>query len=278
MEILKNKKAVITGGNRGIGKTIATEYLKNGAEVFLLARSVDELNETQKELAALGNIWIMAADVSRPDDVRRVASEVAKTFGTIDILVNAAGVYGPIGSVTDVDPEEWKKTIDINLFGTFLCVHFFAPLIKNNKNGSIINFVGGGEGAYPNFSSYVSAKGGIARFTETVAEELKDLGVDVNAIAPGAVNTKLLDDLVKAGPEKAGKANYERALQQKASGGVSPQKAAALCLFLASDKAHGITGKIFSAVWDSYQDFPKYKKEIMTTDVYTMRRVRPKWQ
>ena len=234
MEILKNKKAVITGGNRGIGKTIATEYLKNGAEVFLLARSVDELNETQKELAALGNIWIMAADVSRPDDVRRVASEVAKTFGTIDILVNAAGVYGPIGSVTDVDPEEWKKTIDINLFGTFLCVHFFAPLIKNNKNGSIINFVGGGEGAYPNFSSYVSAKGGIARFTETVAEELKDLGVDVNAIAPGAVNTKLLDDLVKAGPEKAGKANYERALQQKASGGVSPQKAAALCLFLAS--------------------------------------------
>ncbi|MDO8569172.1 MAG: SDR family oxidoreductase [bacterium] len=278
MEILKNKKAVITGGSRGIGKAIATEYLKNGAEVFLIARSVNELGETQKELAVFGNVQITTADVSRPDDVERAVKEVAKTFGTIDILVNAAGIYGPIGPVTDVDPGEWKKALDINLFGTFLSVHFFAPLIKSNKSGSIINFVGGGEGAYPNFSSYVSAKGGIARFTETVAEELKDLGVDVNAIAPGAVNTKFLDDLVKVGPEKAGQSNYEWALQQKISGGVSPQKAATLCLYLASDKARGITGKIFSAVWDSYENFPKHKKEIMATDVYTMRRVRPTWQ
>ncbi|MDO8728304.1 MAG: SDR family oxidoreductase [bacterium] len=278
MEILKNKKAVITGGSRGIGKAIAVEYLKNGAEVFLLARSADELNETQKELMTLGNVHIATADVSQQDDVERAVNEVAKTFGTIDILVNAAGVYGPIGPVTDVDPREWKKAIDINLFGTFLSVHFFAPLIKNNKSGSIINFVGGGEGAYPNFSSYVSAKGGIARFTETVAEELKDLGMDVNAIAPGAVNTKLLDDLVKVGPEKAGKANYEQALQQKASGGVLPEKVATLCVFLASDKAHGITGKVFSAVWDPYENFPKHKKEIMATDVYTMRRVRPEWR
>lgn len=278
MEILKNKKAVITGGSRGIGKAIAVEYLKNGARVFLIARSADELAETKKELETFGGVVVSVADVSEQDDVRRAASEVAKTFGTIDILVNAAGVYGPIGPVIGVDPREWKKAIDINLFGTFLCVHFFAPLIKNNKSGSIINFVGGGEGAYPNFSSYVSAKGGIARFTETVAEELKDLGVNVNAIAPGAVNTKLLDDLVKVGPDKAGKANYERALQQKASGGVSPGKAAALCVFLASNKAHGITGKVFSAVWDAYENLPKYKKEIMATDVYTMRRVRPEWR
>ena len=147
--------------------------------------------------------------------------------------------------------------------------------MKKNKHGVIINFVGGGEGAYPNFSSYVAAKGGIARFTETVAAELKDDGIWVNAIAPGAVNTKFLDDIISAGPEKSGKETYEKSIKQKESGGVSPEKAAALCVFLASEKAQGLTGKIFSAVWDSYGTFPEHIKEIMSSDVYTMRRVRP---
>ena len=114
------------------------------------------------------------------------------------------------------------------------------------------------------------------RLTETVAAELKELDISVNAIAPGAVNTKILDDLISAGPERAGTATYEAALKQKAEGGVSPEKAAALAVWLASDASRGLTGKVLSAVWDEYEKFPERMHDISGTDVYTMRRVRPK--
>jgi 3-oxoacyl-[acyl-carrier protein] reductase len=278
MDKLVNKKAVITGGSRGIGKAIAKAFLENGAEVFLIARNASELAAAQKELADLGKVHVFVADVSKPEDVERAAAGAKKTLGSVNVLINAAGVYGPIGLITDVDPEEWRKAIDINLFGTFLCTRTFAPLMKKSKSATIINFVGGGEGAYPHFSSYVSAKGGIARFTETAAEELKQWNIRVNAIAPGAVNTKFMEDILAAGPEKAGKEAYEKTLKQKESGGVSPEAAGKLCVFLASEVAEGITGKILSAVWDHYESFPDRRREIASTDVYTMRRVRPEWR
>jgi 3-oxoacyl-[acyl-carrier protein] reductase len=264
----------ITGGSSGIGKVIASEYLSQGALIYLLGFDKEGLDATQKELSKKGTVHVFLTDVSKPEEVKRAAEEVEKTFGTVDVLVNGAGIYGPIGPVTEVDPDLWRKAIEVNLYGTFLSVHFIVPLMKN---GAIINFVGGGEGAFPNFSSYVSGKGGIARFTETVAAELEDKDITMNAIAPGAVNTKFLDDLLAAGPEKAGKKNYERALKQKAEGGTPPENAAALCVFLASEEARGITGKIFSAVWDPYEAFPKYKDKLMGSDVYTMRRVRAEW-
>jgi NAD(P)-dependent dehydrogenase (short-subunit alcohol dehydrogenase family) len=272
---LEGKKAVITGGSRGIGKAIAQEFLKNGAEVFLVARNAEELAAAKKELSPLGTVMVHTADVSKKDEVAKIAEEIKKSWESIDVLVNAAGVYGPIGSTTDVDADQWLQAIEINLFGTFLAIKFLAPLMKEN-GGSIINFVGGGEGAYPNFSSYVASKGGVARLTETVAAEFASSHIDVNAIAPGAVNTKFLDDLLATGPEQAGNENYEKSIKQKESGGVSPEKAAKLCVFLASERARGLTGKILSAVWDSYESFPEHLKEITSSDVYTFRRVKPK--
>jgi len=275
-ENMANKKNVITGGSRGIGKAIALAFLETGADVFLIARSADELAGVQKEFSSLGKVHVHAADVSHPEEVERAANEVKKIFGSVDVLVNAAGIYGPIGLVTEVDPAAWRAALEVNLFGTFIATHYFAPLMQVADGGCIINFVGGGEGAYPHFSSYVSAKGGIARFTETVASELKPWHIRVNAIAPGAVNTKFLDDLLAAGPEKTGKEAYEKSLMQKESGGVSSDKAARLCLFLASDVAREMTGKILSAVWDPYETFPAHAAEIMSSDLYTMRRVTKK--
>lgn len=275
MPKLENKKAVIFGGSRGIGKAIAEAYLKEGAQVFLVARNENELHETQRELAHFGTVNTAAADVSSEEDVKHASQEIERLWGNVDVLVNAAGIYGPIGPLTEVDPAEWKKALDINLFGTFLATHAFAPLMKDHE-GSVINFVGGGEGGYQNFSAYASSKGGVARFTETAAMELSSSGIRVNAIAPGAVNTKFLDELLAAGPEKAGKGAYEKSIKQKESGGVLPEKAAALCVFLASDASIGLSGKILSAVWDKYETFPEHMKEIMSSDVYTMRRVRPK--
>jgi NAD(P)-dependent dehydrogenase (short-subunit alcohol dehydrogenase family) len=263
---LQNKKAVITGGSRGIGKAIAAKFLSEGAAVVLIARSEKELAEVKEALSTLGEVHTLALDVRDKNAMQRAAKEV----GAIDILVNAAGIYGPIGRITEIDPEEWKQAVEVNLYGVFLSIHFFAPLMKG---GSIINFVGGGEGAYPHFTSYVSAKGGIARLTETVAKELPH--IRVNAIAPGPVNTRFLDELIAAGPEKAGKENYARALAQQESGGVSPDAAAALSVFLASDKA-SITGKVLSPAWDEYEKFSE-RTDGLQTDVYTMRRVRPGW-
>jgi len=272
---LKGKKAVITGGSRGIGRAIAELLLHQGAQVWLLARDVGELENARDELSKLGNIEISSVDVSDNIAVEKAVKEIAAQWKRVDVLVNAAGVYGPIGIVTEVDPDEWHSALEINLYGTFLMTRLIGSMMQTERRGVIVNFVGGGEGAYSHFSSYVAAKGGVARFTETVAEELKEFGIRVNAIAPGAVNTKFLSDLLKAGPEKAGEANYERALKQEESGGVAPEKAAGLVAWLSSDASDGITGRILSAVWDPYEELPKHKGEIMKSDVYTFRRIRP---
>jgi NAD(P)-dependent dehydrogenase (short-subunit alcohol dehydrogenase family) len=264
---LQNKKAVVTGGSRGIGKAIAAAFLAEGAEVLAIARSSEELAALSAELGASGRLTTATGDVTNEEDMKRIAG----LAGTVDILVNAAGVYGPIGRVTDVDSEAWLGAVKVNLFGTFLATKYFAPLIQA---GSILNFVGGGEGAYPNFSSYVAAKGGIARFTETVAAELAP--IRVNAISPGPVNTKFVDDLIAAGPEKAGQAAYDRALKQKETGGTPPDKAAALAVFLAGSGADGITGRIISAEWTPYEKLPEHLAELQKSDVYQMRKILPK--
>ncbi len=275
MELLKNKTAIIAGGSRGIGKVVAKLFLENGAKVLLFARDSGELLETQKELSALGEVEMIAGDVSSEKDVDEVAKKARSLWGGVDILVNGAGIYGPIGPVTEVDPGEWRKVINVNLIGTFLMIRAIAPLMKGRKKGKIINFSGGGEAAFPNFTGYVASKGGVLRLNETVAAELKEFNIDVNAITPGPVNTKFLDDLLKAGPEKVGKDMYERSLKQKETGGVPPERGAELCLFLASEASDGISGKMLSAVWDNYPNLPKYLKELMSSDVYTMRRVKP---
>lgn len=274
MLALEGKTAVITGGSRGIGKAIANAYLKEGAKLLLIARTPGELQETKSELEKRGSIEIMAGDVSDEVFVSKVGEFVQKTFGVADILVNAAGIYGPIGRVEDIDPKEWKKTLDVNLTGTFLMTRTLLPFLKKSSHGKIINFGGGGEGALPHFSAYVASKGGILRFTETLAAELKGV-IDVNAILPGAVNTKFLDDLLAAGLDKVGEKIYQKSLQQKEEGGVPPEKGAKLALFLASQKSDGLSGKILSAVWDAYEDFSGHVDELMKSDVFTYRRVKP---
>lgn len=276
--MLKNKKAVITGGGRGIGKVIARHFLAEGVRVLLVARTQAELVATREELSPLGRVEILAADVSVEADVARVAKKVSDLYlwGRVDILVNAAGIQGPIGHITDIDATEWRKVIEVNLIGTFLMIKALLPFMKEQKHGKIINFAGGGEGAYPNFTAYVASKGGIVRLTETVAAELKSFHIDVNAIAPGAVNTKMLDEVLEAGPIKTGSETYEKSLKQKEIGGIPPEKAAKLALFLASELSDDLSGKIISAVWDDYAKFPEHLKEIIESDIYSWRRVKPK--
>ncbi|MDO8600654.1 MAG: SDR family oxidoreductase [bacterium] len=273
---LKNKTVIITGGSRGIGKAIADAFAREGADLFLIARTELELEATKKELEKYGTkIITYATDVANAANVVNVANVIKEHFEKIDVLINAAGMYGPIGKLEELNADEWIQTFAVNIFGTMLMCRAFLPMMKKQRTGRIINFAGGGEGAFSRFTAYVSSKGAVVRFTETLAEEIKDDGILVNAIAPGAVNTAFLEAVLGAGPEKAGKEFYEKSLYQKEEGGTPPELAAELCVFLASDESAGITGKVLSAKWDNWKEFPKHKQEIAESDVYTFRRIKP---
>ena len=278
---LEGRTAVITGANQGLGEAIANVYVKAGANLFLCARDEKNLFKVQENLLGLckpgQRVEAMRVDVSKRDDVDRIASQALETFPQIQILVNNAGVYGPKGPIEDVDWNEWTQAIEINLFGSILMARAFLPHFRKNQYGKIIQLSGGGATApLPFISAYAASKAAVVRFAETLAGEVKDDHIDVNSIAPGALNTRLLDEVLDAGPEKVGKAFYEKSLRQKNEGGAPLERGADLCVFLASAESDGITGKLISAVWDPWDQFSEHLDEMKKSDIYTLRRIIPK--
>lgn len=274
---LDGKVAIVTGGSMGIGKAIATVFLKEGAQVMLASRNKSDLEMTKQELANLGpRVGILPTDVGDENQVRDLVDFTLTEFGDINILVNCAGIQKPIGFITDIDSEQWLETMKINLFGTFLCIKAVLQTMIKNGRGKIINMSGGGAVApRPRFSAYSASKAAVVRLTETLAEEVKEYNIDINAIAPGAVNTRLLDEVLQAG-EAAGQKALAEAKKQFESGGTPREEAAVLALFLASSKSDGLTGRLISAAWDNWQEIPSSISRIMSSDVYTMRRIIPK--
>ncbi len=278
--ILQDKVALITGGSKGIGRTIVETLARQGCRVVAISRSLDELKILQNELNAVGlTIVIKEADVSDYEQVKKVVQFVIEKFHTIDILVNAAGVYGPIGQFDTNDICLWTKTIQINLVGTAHCTHAVLPIMLKNKAGKIINFSGGGAvNTFPNFSSYATSKAAVVRFTETIAEEYKSYNIQINAIAPGAVNTRLLDESLEAGAKMVGEKFYEKIVNQKKDGGDSPQLAADLTAFLVSDRSLNLTGKLISAKWDSWNEWNEVELErLKKSSELTLRRIDNKY-
>jgi len=280
-KILKGRAAIITGANQGLGKAIARSFVQAGADVILCARDTTKLIETLTELKDFHNpgqrIESIQADVSKKEDVDRLISTALATFQQIHILVNNAGVYGPKGMIENVDWDEWVQAIEINLLGSILTAKALLPHFRSNRYGKLIQLSGGGAtGPLPFISAYAASKAGIVRFMETLAEEVKADGIDVNSIAPGALNTRLLDEVLEAGPEKVGKSFYERALLQKSNGGTPLERASNLAVFLASASSDGITGKLISAVWDPWEHFTEHMEDLQKTDIYTLRRIVPK--
>lgn len=276
--LLENKVAIVTGGSIGIGKGIANAFAGQGAKLVLVSRTKEELEKTRLEIGKVSDteVEVFPADVSNPEAVKKLAAFTLKKFSTVDILVNSAGIYGPIGVITDVSPEKWLDAIKINLFGTFLTMQAVLPIMIKNNRGKIVNMSGGGGASpFPRFSGYGTSKAGVIRLTETTAEEVKAYHIDINAIAPGAVNTRLLDEALQAG-EAAGKDFLSRSIKQKKEGGVPPEKVGELAVFLASSKSDGLSGRLISLLWDGWRDIPQHLDKIMTSDIYTMRRIVPK--
>jgi 3-oxoacyl-[acyl-carrier protein] reductase len=278
---LLGRTAIVTGANRGLGEAIAARLIQDGADVMLAARDADLLQSVGERLAAARPapsqqiVW-RPCDVTNVDEVKQLVSSTVEHLGKLDVLVCNAGVYGPLGLIEEIDWDVWVQAIEINLLGTVYCCRAAVPIMRQQGGGKIVLISGGGATSpLPRISAYAASKAAVVRFGETLALEVKDAGIDVNAVAPGALNTRLTDQIVEAGPDRVGQQMYERAVEWQAGSATPLDVGADLVAFLASTESDGITGRLIAAVWDPWRDFPRQRERIAASDVYTLRRIVP---
>jgi NAD(P)-dependent dehydrogenase (short-subunit alcohol dehydrogenase family) len=277
---LANRTAIVTGASAGLGHAIARAFLTNGANVVICGRNAASLEPARSSLSALATsgqqVRTVACDVASEQQVNLLIESTIEQFGSVQILVNNAGVQGPIGPTEELALEDWRHTFEINLYGTLFTCRALIPHMRSQKYGKILNLSGGGAASpRPFFSAYATSKAAVVRLTENMAEELRGSGIDVNAVAPGALNTQMLEQTLAAGPELVGTGQYAQALKQKENGGSSLDRAAALCVYLASSASDGITGRLISAPWDPWPTLHEHTAELAPSDIYTLRRIVP---
>jgi len=276
---LKDINALITGGSQGLGKAIAEQFLAEGANVALCARNEKDLALTRDELAKKfpkQKVAVETCDVADEKQVDGLIASATRELGPIQALVLNAGVYGPMGPTESVPLAEWRHAMDINLYGVLLPCRALIPEFKKAKRGKIIILSGGGAtNPLPRISAYAASKAAVVRLMETIAEELKEFHVDVNAIAPGALATRLVDEVLAAGPDKVGAAFFEKNKQWKEKGATPLALGAKLAVYLASSQSDGITGKLISAQWDPWERLHEFKADL-NSDIYALRRIVPK--
>jgi NAD(P)-dependent dehydrogenase (short-subunit alcohol dehydrogenase family) len=246
--------------------------------VLVCARSAGDLKLAEERIGteARGKVAAKVASIASEPDVRALVEYTEETLGGLDVLVCNAGIYGPKGPIDELDWTSWVEAIQINLLGTVLCCRLFLPLLRKSPRGKIILLSGGGATKpLPFLSAYAASKAGVVRFGETLAGEVAESGIDVNSVAPGALNTRMLQEILDAGPEKVGAAFYRASIAQREKGGTPLDTGANLCLYLASDESNGITGKLISAAWDPWREFAEHRQDLDKTDIYTLRRIIP---
>jgi NAD(P)-dependent dehydrogenase (short-subunit alcohol dehydrogenase family) len=276
---LSGRNTLITGASQGLGKVIASHFLREGANAALCARSERDLNATRDELAKefpSCRVVAKACDVSNEVQVNELMGFALRELGSIEALVLNAGVYGPMGPTESVDLGEWRQAMEINLFGVLLPCRAAIPHFKKAGRGKIVVLSGGGAtNPLPNISAYAASKAAAVRLMETLAEELKSFRIDVNAVAPGALKTRLVDQVLAAGPEKVGEAFFAKNKKWAEEGATPLELGAELCVYLASADSDGITGKLLSAQWDPWRTLQQHREELAKGDIYCLRRIVP---
>jgi 2-dehydro-3-deoxy-L-rhamnonate dehydrogenase (NAD+) len=196
---LKGRRAVITGGAQGFGRAIAERLLQSGASVSLWDRDVDVLPNTVRELASLGEVSSRTVDVVSAEGVEAAAAATAREFGSIDILVANAGIAGATVPTWEYPPDEWRRVIDVNLTGIFLCCRAVVPYMRAQHYGRIVNIasIAGKEGN-PNASGYSAAKAGVIALTKSLGKELAGEDIAVNCVTPAAAKTRIFDQITQA--------------------------------------------------------------------------------
>jgi 3-oxoacyl-[acyl-carrier protein] reductase len=276
-KILEGRTAIITGAGRGIGQAVALAFAQQGARLVLSARTSAEIEQAARACQdAGGEAHAIPADITSLPQVQRLVQSALSLLGEVDILVNSAGAYGPIGPTPEVDPAAWEQALRVNLLGPFYLCQALVPHMTARRQGKIILLGGGGATTpLPNLTAYAASKAGLARLADSLAEELQPFNVQVNVIAPGLVDTRLQDDVLAAGA-RAG-VIYERILKarQTGEGTVPAEVGAALAVFLASPQSGTLTGKLISAPHDPWREWAGKGDELNRSSIYTIRRLDP---
>jgi NAD(P)-dependent dehydrogenase (short-subunit alcohol dehydrogenase family) len=187
---IENKVAVVTGGTKGIGRAITESLLKSGAKVFICARNKQEIKEALEDLNRFGQIQGEVCDVRNEDSVRQMLDACERVFDGVDILVNNAGIGIMSKTVEEMSGEEFRQTLETNLFGVFYCCHHAIPLMKKRGGGYIINISSlAGQNAHPRMAAYNASKFGLNGFSEALMQEVRQDDIKVSYICPGSVNT-----------------------------------------------------------------------------------------
>lgn len=256
---------------------MAIAFAREGARLRVVARTEAEIAETAALCRSEGvDAEPLVCDVADWRQIDAAVGHILSDVGRIDVVVHAAGVYGPIGPSTEVDPDAWTEAIRVNLCGTFNVCRAVLPSMTARRAGKVILLAGGGATApLPFFSAYAASKAGTVRLAETLAEEVKDAGVQVNAIAPGLVDTRLQDDVLEAGKKAGPLLEKIRKARDTGEGAVPPELAAELAVFLASDASGSLTGKLIAAPYDPWRQWHDRGDELNQTEMFTIRRLDP---
>ncbi|MCL5291265.1 MAG: SDR family oxidoreductase [Actinobacteria bacterium] len=256
MGILSSNSALVVGGSQGIGRVVAEAFAGEGCALTIVARSAYELEKAAEAIRDKRGVevQVLEGDIALFKNAEALVKKHLSAFGSLDVVVNTAAVQGPIGPLWENDPEEWASTVEINLIGSFNICRAVVPVMTKQKRGAVILFSGGGAAyARPYFSAYSASKTGILRLVETLACELEGTGVRVYAVAPGAVKTRMTEEVIAYG-EDAGAVALEEAEKVMNEGGTSPEKAAKLCKFLAAERPAALSGKLIH-VNEPYGDY-----------------------
>ena len=271
--LLNDHTIIITGAGRGIGARTARLLAGHGANVVLCSRTRTEVEEVARSIvAAGGRATATAADVGSPDDVARLVELATSHFPPPTGLINNAAVLGPVGPLVDVAVEDWWGAMRTTLLGTAAMCAAFAPVMP--PGGSIVNLSGGGIGG-PNvaerISAYTTAKAAVVTLTETLAVELADAGIRINAVAPGAFATTFTDGILEAGAERAGAELFE-ATRRNQQGADGFDRYADLLLYLLSAEGDWVTGRLLSARWETPDRLRQLRRELSDSR-FKLRRV-----
>ena len=277
--LLKDKVAIITGGNRGIGKAIAERFASEGCNLMLASRTKSELEKTAESIISQFSVSVSTyqTDIRNETEVAAMVQQTIAEFGKIDILVNNAAIIGPMGEISKIDVQEFFNTLRNNIGGTVFCTKAIVPYMKLQKQGNIINLSGGGGlNPLPYYDAYSASKAAIVRLTENFAIELKKYNINVTAISPGAINTKMFDEQLEVDKNSIGDKNWNDLQNRLTSGGDPIDKAPELALFIASHNREELNGRVISAIWDNWEKISNQKDKIINTDIFQMRRIVPK--
>ena len=276
--MINHKKiVVITGCSSGLGFEICKKFIKENFFVYGISSNKKKINNAKKiiynKFFYNNNFSFNKVDVSNQNQIKIFFSKLFKKHKRLDVVINNAAVYGPIGYFEKNNLKSWKKAFDINFYGCLNVYREAVKIMKKKKYGRIIQISGGGSTKpLPMFTSYACSKVGVVRLAECISEEVKKYNICINSVSPGILNTVLLKKALKAGPQNIGKKYYNKLLKAKKKGGDDINLAVNL-IFELSKKNNKINGKIISALWDEWHKFKYNFKKLNSSDVYTLRRI-----